>query len=658
MKPLTKPLTKSRFKTALECPNKLFYTSKKEYANNKSEDPFMQALASGGFQVEALARLHYPNGIFINTENYEYDKAVQLTQEALSQDNVVIYEAAFQFDDFFIRTDIIVKIGNTIKLIEVKAKSFNPNEESNFIGARGGLVSSWKPYLFDLAFQKYVAQKAFPQFEYEAYLLMADKTKTASIDGLNQLFRIPNNGNPRTDIIKRVNSIEEIGSSVLSEANVDSIINDIINDKYKYYYNLHFEEAIETFKKGYQTDTYLNWPTQFSSCKNCEFKTTPEQEKEGMLSGFKHCFSKQLKWTEKEFNKPNAMQIWNFRGKNLMEENRLLMEQVTEEDINIKLEAGRIAPSERQWIQVEKAVNNDTSIYVEKEALKQEMDQWKFPLHFIDFETSTVALPFTSGRRPYEQVAFQFSHHKYNLDGTIEHQSQYINNTPGEFPNFIFARALQAAIGNDEGTIFKFATHENSIVNAIIIQLEESNEADKNELIAFLKTISKATKNQTQSWEGERNMVDLCKVVKDYYYNPYTKGSNSIKAVLPAALNSSEFLKKKYSQPIGNIQLSSHNFPSNHIWLQTDGLTIINPYKTLPPLFDNWTNEELDILIADIDNIADGGAALTAYGKLQYVDMTKIEREEITKGLLKYCELDTLAMVMIYEHFRFDITNK
>jgi uncharacterized protein YprB with RNaseH-like and TPR domain len=30
--------------------------------------------------------------------------------------------------------------------------------------------------------------------------------------------------------------------------------------------------------------------------------------------------------------------------------------------------------------------------------------------------------------------------------------------------------------------------------------------------------------------------------------------------------------------------------------------------------------------------------------------MSMEEREEITSGLLKYCELDTLAMVMIYEH--------
>ena len=132
-------------------------------------------------------------------------------------------------------------------------------------------------------------------------------------------------------------------------------------------------------------------------------------------------------------------------------------------------------------------------------------------------------------------------------------------------------------------------------------------------------------------------MVDLCKVVKDYYYNPYTNGSNSIKAVLPASLNSSEFLKKKYSQPIGNILLSSQNFPINHIWLQMDGDKVINPYKTLPPLFDNWSETDLEENISDIENISDGGAALTAYAKLQYVDMTPKERNEITQGLLKYC---------------------
>lgn len=38
-------LIKSRFKLALDCPNKLFYTRKKEYANQQLNDPFLEALS-------------------------------------------------------------------------------------------------------------------------------------------------------------------------------------------------------------------------------------------------------------------------------------------------------------------------------------------------------------------------------------------------------------------------------------------------------------------------------------------------------------------------------------------------------------------------------------------------------------------------------------
>lgn len=646
-----KVLSKSRFKLGLECPNKLFFTSDKQYANQKNTDSFLQALAKGGFQVEELARLHYPNGIFINTEHYEYEKAFQLTQEALLLENVVIYEAAFLVDNFFIRTDILVKTGNYIRLIEVKAKSFNPNEINIFVGVRGGLVSSWKPYLFDLAFQKHIASLTYPNFQFEVYFMMADKTKSATIDGLNQLFRVPANGNPRTDIITKVSSIEEIGESVLSEINVDAIVNDIVNDQYRYHDNLSFHESLKLFKDSYLASKYINWETKFSACKKCEFKASIEDKQNGLKSGFEYCIKKQHNWTDDDFLRPNAMEVSNFRGKNLIETNRLFMEDLIEDDFKIEVLADKISSGERQWIQVEKARDKDNSIYVEKDGLKTEMANWNFPLHFIDFETSTVALPFTAGRKPYEQVAFQFSHHVYFEDGTIEHKSEFISNTPGEFPNFIFARALKKALENDNGTVFKFATHENSILNAIIVQLNASNENDKVELITFLKTITNSTNDSVEKWEGDRNMVDLNKVVKDYYFNPFTKGSNSIKAVLPASLNSSDYLKQKYSQAIGSINLTSKNFDANHIWLKIEDGKIVNPYKMLPPVFEGWIDEDLKNNISEIEEISDGGAALTGYSKLQYQDMTEKERTEITKALLKYCELDTLAMVMIYEFF-------
>ncbi len=645
-------LTKSRFKLGLECPNKLLYTNNPIYANKKQEDSFLNALAEGGFQVEELARLHYPNGVFINAENYEYERAAELTLEYLNQENCIIYEAAFLVDGFFIRTDILVKKGNSIRLIEVKAKSFDSTNENTFLGKRGGIDGKMKPYLFDLAFQKKVAQTAFPEFQFTAFFMMADKSKTASIDGLNQLFRIPSNGYPRTEIIRRVENLNEVVNSVLSEINVDDIINDIINNRYLYHNNLGFTESMELFKDSYINKSYLNWPTNFSSCKKCEFKTTVEDELNGLQSGFKHCFQRQFGWNDEQFDAPNAMEIWNYRGKNLMEEQRLLLQDLTEEDFNVAPLAGKISSSERQWIQVEKSRTNDSSIYVEKEGLKDEMNKWKFPLHFIDFETSTVALPFTAGRSPYEQVAFQFSHHIYHEDGTVSHQTQFISNTPGEFPNFIFARNLYQALKNDEGTVFRFAAHENSILNAIIIQLYNSTEEDRLELINFLKTITNSTSNSPEQWVGERTMIDLNKVIKDYYYNPYTKGSNSIKAVLPAILKSSTFLQTKYAQSLSEIYISSQNFGSNHIWLQIENNEVINPYKMLPPLFENWNDEALTENISEIENIADGGAALMAYAKLQYQDMTEVERTEITTGLLKYCELDTLAMVMVYEHLK------
>ena len=75
-------LTKSRFKLGLECPNKLFYTMKdKEYANQKNDDPFLAALAQGGFQVEELARMHYPDGYLV--ENGDYVSLWKQTQELL-----------------------------------------------------------------------------------------------------------------------------------------------------------------------------------------------------------------------------------------------------------------------------------------------------------------------------------------------------------------------------------------------------------------------------------------------------------------------------------------------------------------------------------------------------------------------------------------------
>ena len=86
---------------------------------------------------------------------------------------------------------------------------------------------------------------------------------------------------------------------------------------------------------------------------------------------------------------------------------------------------------------------------------------------------------------PYEQLAFQFSHHIVYEDGKVEHYNEYLNTEIGAFPNFDFIRALKESLSVNDGSIFRYHNHENTIVNVIYNQLLNSKEPDKEELLRF-----------------------------------------------------------------------------------------------------------------------------------------------------------------------------
>ena len=119
-------LTKTRFKLGMECPSKLYYTGKSKYPDNKKIDPFLDALADGGFQVGELAKNYFPTGQEITT--LDYDEALTQTNALLEQKNVTIFEPAIRWQNLFIRIDILVKEGDRLNLIEVKAKSIDSTE--------------------------------------------------------------------------------------------------------------------------------------------------------------------------------------------------------------------------------------------------------------------------------------------------------------------------------------------------------------------------------------------------------------------------------------------------------------------------------------------------------------------------------------------------
>lgn len=77
----------------------------------------------------------------------------------------------------------------------------------------------------------------------------------------------------------------------------------------------------------------------------------------------------------------------------------------------------------------------------------------------------------------------------------------------------------------------------------------------------------------------------------------------------------------------------------------------MGPYQLLPAIFQDMSVHDAGLLSKD-DRIRDGGAAFSAYGQMQFEDISDYERKELEKALRKHCELDTLAMVTIYEAWR------
>ncbi len=655
-------LTKSRFRLATECPAKLFYTGKADYANQKLDDSFLLALADGGFQVGELAKCYFPGGHNIAT--LDYNLALSQTNELLKQEKVIIYEAAIATENLFIRADILVKTGNCLSLYEVKSKSFDSSDKDLFYNKNDTLVADWKPYLYDVAFQKHVISLVFPQYTVSTYLMMADKIAICPTDGLNQKFRLKKDKNGRryVSVSDKLND-DDLTTRILREVNVDFECEKIYQGTdSKQMCDLSFAAQINKFSEYYGLDKKIDCPIS-TACAKCEFYTIEKDEQKGLKSGKKECWKKQLGWSDKDFSCSTVLDIWNFRRKEkLIESNIIKLTDVTEEDISPK--SGKnpgLSTSERQWLQVEKYQAQDNSVWMDRDNLLMEMESWVFPLHFIDFETAMAAIPFNKGRRPYEGIAFQFSHHVVYEDGSVEHRGEYLNIKQGVFPNYDFIRALKSELDKDLGSIFRYASHENSYLNKIYQQLQAdvSEIEDRNELCEFIKTISKSKKDSDEIWTGDRNMIDMLELVKRHYYDPATKGSNSIKQVLPAMLNSSQYLQEKYAKPIYGAlgETKSLNF-NDWRWIQYDaGNNIIDPYKLLPKMFTDVSDKDMQILcygsnLYEDDQLCNGGAALTAYIRMQSEEMSDYERKEINKALLKYCELDTMAMVMIYEGWR------
>ena len=672
-----KYLTKSRFKVALHCPTKLRYElDSKQYFNGDERNPFLAALAEGGIQVGELAKLHYQDGVECRESTYE--ASLSETTRLLEAGHRVFFEAALRDGFKFVRVDVLEITDHEIRIIEVKSKSLEGDDGRQFFNTRG-VDGAWRPYIEDVAFQVHVAKQYFRRLGYKqevkGYLFCPDKKKAATVDGLHEHFLIRRKANGGAAcVVSEETTLTTLGSSVMTLVDASEAVQ-----------NLH-EDTTEYARDGWDSVTFMgaiDWLEELlilqskgmslpqmpvgKHCSKCSFATKGERPVQGKVSGRRVCFENTLGWGQSEFDRPKVWDVWNFRSKLPYEEGRWFMDELTSEDFKSELalpeafdfDGVKMPSAQRQWIQIASAKGDFKGVYLDRPHLKKEIESYTWPLHFIDFETTAPAIPFFKGYRPYQGVSFQFSHHIMHQDGRIEHAGEYLGEGQGIDPTFEFVVRLHEELSKDEGTVFMFSFHENTYLNYAIRLLAKSSPYDQsrtNELIEFLQSICKPTEGSPIQWTpGPRLLVDMAVTIRNFFWHPLMQGSNSIKLVLPAVLNASDYLKEKYEQPIyGTATLSSLNF-SNHAWVAFDSDTglVIDPYKRLP----KFGEEQLGVDLQDVDRIygddgiGNGGAAMTAWSYMQFAEMTDVERQMLMEALKKYCELDTMAMVLIMEYF-------
>ncbi|MEN8713849.1 MAG: DUF2779 domain-containing protein [Verrucomicrobiales bacterium] len=133
-----------------------------------------------------------------------------------------------------------------------------------------------------------------------------------------------------------------------------------------------------------------------------------------------------------------------------------------------------------------------------------------FPAWFLDFETVNFTVPIWAGSRPYQQIPFQYSLHRFEESGELNHEA-FLDLGGGD-PGDSFAASLVEHCG-DSGPVYVYnAAFERRIMRDLAEHFPQH--------AVGLKGIID-------------RLVDLLPIARNRYYHPDQHGSWSIKAVLP-----------------------------------------------------------------------------------------------------------------------------
>ncbi len=116
-------LSKSTFLKGLQCDKHLYlYKYNKELLDPLTE--MQEAIFARGTDVGKLSQDLFPGGIDASPKSLsKFDESAELTKELLQDNQQVIYEATFIYDEVLAAADIVVQENNELSIYEVKSST-------------------------------------------------------------------------------------------------------------------------------------------------------------------------------------------------------------------------------------------------------------------------------------------------------------------------------------------------------------------------------------------------------------------------------------------------------------------------------------------------------------------------------------------------------
>lgn len=558
-------LTLSDFRAARSCPTKLFHR-RRGYPTTQEYADITALLAEQRAAIATAARERYPHGRAIAPE-LSLEVRLATTAEALAiPGDVTLFDAAVGGDGLLAEVAVLIKQGEIVRLLAVSSRGVRAEPAHSTAGTlatRPRLRAEWRPLLEELAFQCLAVTSQWPELTVHSSVIAPLNMAVTPDDTLLEL-----------DVTAEVTALlPEVVATVsrLQSPDADPI----------------------------QGGAHLG-----AHCRACEYRTTAQP------SGFAAC------WGEPGVGGDHLLDLVSLNTlpgdvlDDLIASGNTSLRTLPEAVLGPGRWSGTGSVRERQRRQVRQT---QLGAPIMDPALPDIVGRLPYPLHFIDFETISPAVPRHAGLQPFEVVAFQWSCHTVPGPDRAPVHAAWLQHEAGD-PSPAFAAALRAQVG-DEGTILVWSNHERSVLQAIRQRLGSGPNPGDAGLTAWLD----------RTTTGGR-IADLQRLAARHYYHPLMGGKTTVKAVLGAVWAADAALRERYPE------------------FAAENGALENPYRQLPSRRVNGQERA----------VRNGAGAALAYLRLLGNGTAPPPDEQAGwRALLEqYCRLDTLAMVMIWEHWR------